>query len=329
MTILGNERDNLLSWMRRRSPVKAALRQADHLLDWRQWFANRDRPLGDQLFILGLPRSGTTLVYQYIIHRLEAAYFLNSMRYSFFWPCLDTSLRLRGGRVYQSDFKSRYGTTRGPMAPHEGGEFWNRFFDKEAYQKFRDIHPDSINHITKTVRCLQETFGSDLFVNKNVKHLLRIDALAGIFPDCRFLVVERDLADVALSLMRSRMKLFGRYDRWFSVRPENYNELLRLEPPEQVAGQVRHLARTQERDLGSLDPSRVSRILYRDFCKDPEDVFNRFPSLFGSVPKRNEPVPRFQIVHSSPENSMEARTLDALERLTEHGRREADRSKGS
>ncbi len=33
-----------------------------------------------RLFILGLPRSGTTLVSQYIVHRLKVAYLTNATR---------------------------------------------------------------------------------------------------------------------------------------------------------------------------------------------------------------------------------------------------------
>ena len=45
----------------------------------RALLAVTSRSEGSQLFILGPPRTGTTLIYQYIAHRLNVAYFTNGV----------------------------------------------------------------------------------------------------------------------------------------------------------------------------------------------------------------------------------------------------------
>ena len=312
MTRQSNHRESFLTKVRQWKTVKTVLRQADHLLDWRQWSVDRNQQPGTQLFILGLPRSGTTLIYQYIIYRLQAAYFTNSIRYSFLWPCLGTSLDVKGNISYRSDFKNHYGTVKGRMAPHEGGEFWNRFFDKESYQEYSDISDDTKNHLRKTICCMQQIFGTPLFINKNIKHLLRIDILAQVFEDSYFLVVERDLDDVALSLLRSRKKLFGTYGHWFSVRPDNFEDLVDLDPAEQVAKQVNRLSARLTSDLDKLDPSRVIKISYSDFCSHPDLVLERLPFLHDKTAYNNAPVKGFDVTRSAPENEIEKQTIQLL-----------------
>ena len=74
-------------------------------------------PATDQLFILGLPRSGTTLLDQYIVHRKDVAYFTNGVGDNPSQPCLTSSRQRLENPPYISDFASRYGRSEGPMAP--------------------------------------------------------------------------------------------------------------------------------------------------------------------------------------------------------------------
>ncbi len=79
-----------------------------------------------QLFIIGLPRSGTTLVYQYIVHRLRVSYFSNAVGRYPRSPCVATLWERATKGDYRSDFASNYGATTGPAAPHEAGNVWGR-----------------------------------------------------------------------------------------------------------------------------------------------------------------------------------------------------------
>lgn len=264
-----------------------------------------------QLFILGLPRSGTTLIYQYIVHCLDVAYFTNGVERARWYPCLMTAYQRWRYGDYRSDFKSRYGQVEGPVAPHEAGGVWGRFFDNEAYTRYDDLTPETIRLLRRTVFCVQGI--NRPFVNKNVKHLLRIDALAGVFPNAHFLVVERNLADVAVSVLRGRYKNHGNGAVWWSARPPNYEALKNLTPAEQVAGQVMALREKMELDLAAL-PERVLRVGYEDFCRAPETLIEQLQEAIGPVETRNPPKISFALSVNRPETEEERRVVALVER---------------
>lgn len=266
------------------------------------------------LFILGLPRSGTTLVYQYIVHRLHVAYFTNGVGSHPFAPCATTAGALRANPPYRSDFESSYGRSSGEMAPREAGSFWLRFFDVDAYETRADIADAAASELERSVRCVQSLFDGAPFVNKNVKHLLHIDALAAIFSDAHFLLVDRDREDVAVSVLRGRVKTLGGAGEWFSAKPENYDELAKLDPVAQIVAQLDALEQRMLADLSRLDAKRVHRIVYESFCAEPESVIHACAPVFDGVPEKNPAHPRFEIRRRPPEDEMEARLVAAVRR---------------
>jgi hypothetical protein len=248
-----------------------------------------------QLFILGLPRSGTTLVYQYIAHRLEVAYFTHGVGQFPRSPCTVTFLQKKVYGTYVSNFKSSYGKVSGPVSPREAGTFWARFFDLEAYSSFQDIASQDIFYLRNTVGCIQSIYGNAPFVNKNVKHMLRIEPLSKIFPDSYFLVVERDMKDVALSVLRARYaNNAGDATKWWSVRPPDYQHIKDLPPPEQVVCQLTSLEQQMNNDLACLPAERVIRIPYEQFCDAPETLIHTLQHVLGALEYRNPAEPCFQ-----------------------------------
>lgn len=269
-----------------------------------------------QLFILGLPRTGTTLVYQYVVHRLEVAYFTSGCGRYHRSPCLVTRIQRRLHGEYVSDFRSEYGKSEGPVAPREAGSVWARFFGYEAYVEPADVSHRDRETLRRTVHCVQRAFRGAPFVNKNVKHLLRIPALADVFPRARFLVVERDREDVALSVLRARHRQMADPGRWWSVRPPDYPRLREMDPVAQVAGQLESLGRKLDADLRELDPGRVLHCGYRAFCEDPEEVAREVREALARPEHRNPPVSGFPVARNEPRTD-EERAL--VERVRVHG----------
>lgn len=247
-----------------------------------------------QFFILGLPRSGTTLIYQYIVHRLDVAYFPNPVGRYFDSPCAITWLSRMFFPPYRSDFASRYGKVMGRMAPREAGNFWLRFFRLDDYADENQLSAEQVGLLQKTIRCVQGIFGNAPFVNKNVKHLLRIGALANVFPDSYFIVAEREFADIGLSILEARRKIAQNPSGWWSVRPPAYDRLKELPIVDQIAGQVFGLNEKMTADLNLLAPERVLRTVYRDFCGNPEGMVARIKDICPSTANKNGKVGRFQ-----------------------------------
>lgn len=265
-----------------------------------------------QLFILGLPRSGTTLVYQYIVHRLDVAYFTHGDGLYHTFPLTASLLTrlIRGS--YQSDFTSDYGKSKGPVAPHEAGGFWNRHLGADDYIQFDAINEKSRQRLRQTVFALQTLSGGKPFVNKNVKHLLRIDALSQLFPQALFLIVERDLNDVALSILRGRYKNLRDASQWWSVRPPDYQAIKDLQPAEQVARQVISLNQRLASDLKQINQERILRVSYEDFCIHPDMLINLLETPLAEHERRNSPKPAFDMVHNEPRTPEENRLIEEL-----------------
>jgi hypothetical protein len=297
-----------LNRLLRRTLVVSPLKLAERALLARDWTS--DQP---DLFILGLPRSGTTLVYQFVVHRLRVAYFTSGVGRLPRSPCMVTRWERRRHGEYRSNFQSHYGSMAGAAAPHEAGEVWARWFGYEDYVRFDQLDPDAITGLRRTVACVQHAFGNAPFVNKNVKHLLRLDALARVFPRAQFLVVRRHLPDTALSVLRARHANQGDPRRWWSARPPDYEALKDLSPAAQVAGQLRSLQRRLDQDLAALPAGRVHAIDYADFCREPESLIERIRPALGNPAFRQDAVPPFEVTTSRPRTDEERALLHLLD----------------
>lgn len=269
-----------------------------------------------QLFILGLPRSGTTLIYQYIVHRLEVAYFTNGVGEYRLSPCIVTALQHRLYGEYYSNFESAYGKVVGPVAPREAGGFWGRFFDRDEYVRYEDVSARDISTLRNTIACTQKAFGNVPFVNKNVKHMLRIEALSKSFPNSYFLYVERDLEEVALSVLRARYENLENPREWWSVKPPNHVELANMPLAEQVAYQLISLRKKLEGDLSRIPDIRVLRVDYTRFCQKPEHLIERLQDTLGIDRYRNPPERSFRRSTKKPESSEERRIVDIVRQVS-------------
>lgn len=309
------------SWNRYR---KSAEKVACLFLNWDEHvaaFAERllllkdfqpDRP---QLFILGLPRSGTTLIYQYIVHRLNVAYFTNGVEKYRRAPCLTSFVKKILYDTYNSDFENSYGETFGPAAPHEAGGVWGRFFGYEDYVRFREVASSDVCIMRRMIACVQCMFGNKLFVNKNVKHLLRVDALAKIYPSSRFLIVERNMKDIALSLLRGRHDNLDDPQNWWSAKPLSYEKLIDLPVPNQIAHQLCDLRDKLKADLSEVSAERVFSIRYESFCREPEALIDKINGLCETVDYRNEAITRFRISRNQPKTEEERELVDKISAL--------------
>jgi len=284
----------------------------------RRLLAAVDEPEFPCLFVLGLPRSGTTLVYQYLVDRLPVAYFTQGVGRFPEQAAAITWLEYRVHGRYRSDFHSRYGKIEGAAAPREAGAFFARFFGYDDRKRLEDLGPGEQDALRRTVAAVQRAFGGAPFVNKNVKHLLRIDALAGLFPSAHFLVVERERRDVALSLLRARQALLADPRDWWSVRPCDHERLAALPPAERVVAQLESLATGLETDLAELAPGRVTHIEYERFCAQPGALLEVLaPRLeVTSQVQCTDASPgkvRFTPSHPEPSTAEEAELLAAVE----------------
>lgn len=231
-------------------------------------YKNRNAsPKYPPIFILGHPRSGTTLLYQILVHGFNFAYIPNICGDYKNIPIITTFVAKRVCSEYKSDFKSNYGKVKGKMAPKEAGGIWGKWFGYENYIDYENLSRDQIKEITATIALIEGLFEAP-FINKNVKHLLRIRALAQIFPSALFIILKRDPVELACSIVRGRKENCKNLNDWWSVKPRNYEQIKDGDYLEQICNQVYFLEKDLEKEMITVGSNRFYKISYDKLCKN-------------------------------------------------------------
>lgn len=214
------------------------------------------------VFLIGAPRTGSTLLFQALAQQLKIAYVSNLM-------ALLPRLMVRLCRVYPhiaSNYKApllpgEFGYVRGLLAPNEAGGIMRHWFDTE-------LGPDHDRKVSDTVAAITNAVDAPLFI-KNQANTLRSEHLLRIFPGARFIHLRRSPLYTAQSLILVRRRLFGDDRHWWSVAPPGYESVLAEDPFYQVLWQNMKLD-TIAAEICSHCPEHCCRIDYETFCEDPQ-----------------------------------------------------------
>ncbi len=234
------------------------------------------------VFVIGCPRSGTTLCAQLLIHRFRLAYPSNVFRYFPRAPWLGTVLLAPFLRPPTEPFTSDYGRMRGLGAPCEAGAFFERWFPH--FPTHVEAEPDLVNRLSELRRYIAAFSRRKAapMILKNTYNSLRIGPLAAAVPEALFVRVERRAVDTALSILRAREALFNSQEMWFSLAPPDFEVIRRLPPHEQVLRQIISIDACIERDLERfVDPDRVLGAKYEAFCENPQGFAETFEEFFA------------------------------------------------
>jgi hypothetical protein len=249
------------------------------------------------VFILGVPRSGSTLLGQIVLSAFHLAYIPNIAARFYMCPVTMASWGLRFCRGYSSVFESRYGYERGCMAPSEAGSIWNRWFPSEQEEGFNYtpagyMSPDGQFQVKQLVAHFERLFQGPFFT-KNLKMSVRLQSIREIFPEALFITVHREPIETARSILLYRRK----YQRhpWWSVMPREIDSLLDLPDVAQVCNQVYYLEKNMTDDLGLFPTDQSLSIQYRTLCECPQQELNRIEDFLIrgglSVRKKTTVIP--------------------------------------
>lgn len=251
----------------------------------RRW---ADEPLPHPpIFVVGAPRSGSTLLYQLLTDRFDVGYLANGHARQPGAPSLVERRRrlIRKRPAELGDYDSSFGGTAGDLGPSECGPFWYRFFPRRPqYIAADDFLPASRRHFRAAVGAFVDACGRPV-VYKNLVNTARIEAIAAALPEALFLAIHRHLTTNARSLLDARLSVVGRYESWWSVEPPGIERLRKLPAHEQVVEQVRELDALVTRVEESIGPDRVLHLSYEDLCADPRGQLDRiaaFTAAHGS-----------------------------------------------
>ena len=248
------------------------------------------------LFILGAPRSGTTLIYQLVCHAYRFAYLtrymsdlygLHGVLYALSRPFLGQAPAV---------FSSSYGRVPGLFLPAESGNLWSRWLPWHAGAGHR-VEAEAASgrtcaNLHEHLAALQAMSGRP-FAFKSVYLSLGAGFLARCLPEARFIRVVRDEFETAVSIYRGRCE---RKDpgAWWSVIPPNVEELIHEPLCRQVAEQVEEVNTTLQEDLRRHAPGRFLNVSYEQLCDSPRRVIEGLDEWLKAAgyetnPERNIP----------------------------------------
>lgn len=230
------------------------------------------------IFIIGAPRSGSTLLSQVLISAFDLGYFSNLHAYFFGAPDIPQKLLGRVIRYKGERFESRYGDTNGLFSPSECGEYWYRFFRRSPqYVHLEDVDPKKMEQLQQSLARFSKNCGRPVLF-KNLLVALRIGPVVKSFPNSLFIIIKRNLFENAQSLLEARIKIHGSSETWLSMEPPDIDSLKRLPPAQQVVAQIQKIHSTIETDLEASDVSkdRIFYVEYENFCFDIHKTLRDF-----------------------------------------------------
>lgn len=150
------------------------------------------------IFIIGAPRSGTTLLYNILSTHRDLSYItLNVLRAGIHrkgrFLGHRKGLLLKIMNLLYRDKRSR--------TPHEANNFWKRHMGIYNYLTEEDYTPEMTDYYKLLVYSVQKAFGKPRFINKNPQHCFRVRLLNKIFEDGRFIHIIRDGRAAAYSMI--------------------------------------------------------------------------------------------------------------------------------
>jgi hypothetical protein len=240
------------------------------------------------ILVVGAPRSGTTLMMQWLANTGKFAYPTNMLSRFYGAPCIGAKIQqLLASPEYnfrdeirdfsgEITFASALGKTKGALAPNEFWYFWRRFVPNEELEY---VDEESLKKIDSKkflaeLAAVESVFDKP-FAMKGLILQFNISYLASIFEKVLFVFTKRSPLYNIQSLLGARMKFFGTTDKWYSAKPREYPILKDLGPHEQVPGQVYYTNRSIEGGLEEIEPSRWLEVRYEEFCKDPARTFRQ------------------------------------------------------
>ncbi len=264
----------------------------------------RNSPTSDHplVFIVGAPRSGTTLIYQTLAAFLDVTYPTNLT--AMFPKSPLTSARLQrwipsSGRP---DFRNFYGQTTQLSGPNDAFHLWNLWLGNDRYLPAQSISDNTAADMRTFFDAWTTAFDKPL-LNKNNRNAFAVELLAGKLPNARFVVVRRNPMFVAQSLIIARQKVQGDKTKAWGLQSSSTAEGNDpLAYVDDVCKQIVDIDTEMDRQLATVSKDRIVNLTYESFCEDPARSVARIASAFDRLqlaPKLNvEDLPPFEISQS-------------------------------
>lgn len=213
------------------------------------------------VLVLGLPRSGTTVLYQLLAQTGAFTYPSNLVARFYRAPAMGVLLQRLAAPLLDEprwELASRGGLTDGWYQPHEFGYFWRHHLG--IHEHHEPETPDLADLVLQLGR--MEAAGTGPLLMKNALLVYSIPLLQRVLPTLTVIRIRRDPVDVAASILKMRTRYYGDPATWWSLRPRDVSPVEGASPEAQIAFQIHHGSKA----LSALDPA--IDLTYEQLCGD-------------------------------------------------------------
>lgn len=241
------------------------------------------------VFVMGPPRSGTTLMLQWLASTGEVAYPTNLLSRFYGAPIMGAKIqKLLTDEKYnfrneildfntKQNFHSENGKTKGALSPNEFWYFWRRFLEYEGEIEYIEdeklLKQQNMYLMKNELVGITDEFQKP-FVLKGLICNYNIRFLNQMYDKAIFIYTKRSPYTNIQSLLNARERQFSDINTWYSFKIPEYPQLMKITNPiKQVAGQVYHMNKAVENGLNFVEDSRKIIVEYEDFCSNPEKYY--------------------------------------------------------
>lgn len=239
--------------------------------------AENCKELPEPVFMIGPPRSGTTLLYQLMLNRFHFAFFSNFISEHVGNPVSATLLQKSiYDDVKELGYTSKYGQTQGDLGPSEFGEFWYRWFPRtpNIYVQTKSTPRQSLEQLFSEIMGVSAVEMLPMLI-KNTFNSMRIAPLVEAFSQASFIVCRRDPEYIAQSLLKARIDLFGNKNAWWSLPCKEFYQIKDHYGWEKVAEQVHYIYKQIAQDENHYGSDRFCHVDYTALCQDPNKTLGK------------------------------------------------------
>lgn len=245
------------------------------------------------LFIVGCPRSGTTLLLQWLASLNLFSYPTNLLNRFAYAPYIGAQIqKILFDKQFDFSneftdinssisFSSNLGKSKGVLATNEFQHFFrnhmNNFVPK--YLNDDDINDIDFTGIRQGLSSIEAAFGKP-FAVKLVMLQFNLDMAFKLLPNSIFAFIRREPIYNMQSILFAREKYYNDRNKWWSVKPKQYSELKEMDVYHQIAGQVYYTNKTIEDAIRNISSKNKIEIQYEDFCHRPRKYYEQIKNKY-------------------------------------------------
>lgn len=232
------------------------------------------------LFIIGAPRVGSTILFQLLVNRFDFGYMTNFHCLLYGSPALaHLVIRFLRIKIPPSPYESYHGKVEGLLSPSECGADWYKYFP--VYPPYTEkIEDEKMYRLRKSLIFFERAWGKPLLF-KNMYNAFRLKPLIKAIPESKFIVIKRKVLANAISLLETRIRVYGNKNVWWSMEVPRIDELRKYEPEKQVLFQIKDIYEIINKAKEEFGEDRFIEIKYEDILDDHNRVLNRIKKFYG------------------------------------------------